>query len=115
VLFWLGVERESADELEVKKSTKKARTKGGREELGKMLGIDRNGYFPWGVTWQILRSLYGLPAKRWCFFKTLRQARRAVQEADGEMSFLKQSLPDWPWQFVDATKLSDLSQLFKRS
>jgi hypothetical protein len=41
----LGIERESADEREVRrveKSTKKARTKGTREELDKMLGIDRS-------------------------------------------------------------------------
>jgi hypothetical protein len=39
----LGIKRESADEREVRrveKSTKKARTKGAREELDKMLGID---------------------------------------------------------------------------
>jgi len=41
----LGIERESADEQEarrVEKSTKKARTTGGREELDKVLGNDRS-------------------------------------------------------------------------
>jgi hypothetical protein len=30
-----------------------------------------------------------------------------VQEADGEMNLVEQSLPDWPWQFVDTTELAD--------
>lgn len=41
----LGIERESADEREVRrveKSTKKARTMGEREELDQELGIDRS-------------------------------------------------------------------------
>ena len=41
----LGIERESADEWEVRrveKSTKKAKTKGAREELDKILGIHRS-------------------------------------------------------------------------
>jgi hypothetical protein len=46
-----------------------------------------------------------------CLLKALHRARGAAQEAvkevDGEMSFIKQSLPDWPWQFVDTNELSD--------
>lgn len=42
-----------------------------------------------------------------CLLKALHQARRAAQEADGEVSLIRQSLPDWPWQFVDTNKLSE--------
>jgi hypothetical protein len=30
-----------------------------------------------------------------------------LSSPDVDDVILKQSLPDWPWQFVDATKLSD--------
>jgi hypothetical protein len=56
----LGIKKESADEREVRrveKSWKKARTKGAREELDKMLGIDHQSKQvgpPWHGHWACL-------------------------------------------------------------